>query len=85
MYLQENTFRKNLSYYEPLLQFIANEMSSDQYKDIAKMSRNEQEQFFKNRVDVLVADFKNTVLAFHQRPGRLMGATVVTWGRRENY
>lgn len=81
--LQQNHSRKTISYYEPLLQFIAGEMDMDECKDIAKLSRNDQERFFRNRVDVLVADLKHTEPTCHQSSRRLLRRTIVPWRGRE--
>ena len=40
--LQQNRPRTNISYYEPLLQFISDEMALGEHKDMFKMSRNDQ-------------------------------------------
>ena len=43
--LQEYLLRENVSDYQPLLQFISDDMTLTEQKDVAKMSRNDQEQF----------------------------------------
>ena len=81
--LQECPEREKMPYYEPLLQVISDDMSLTEHQDVVKMSRNDQDHFFINRVDFLVAELKKTLSSC--RPGceRISMKSFVLWRRRK--